>query len=422
MAGFRIALERKGSRKYVKVSCPVRYGVYTEIEYEDFLFQYNRNGEIKYIVGRGPGWTHPAEWLKRTLGNNWVYYSTGNYYTGVVDLFGEYYLPCPDYPTNSLFKENPFDRKIVAEALQHWEDFNSFINGRFSRSKRAPKNNAEELFLSQAADNCSDLLQQKAAHLKRILKARIDVLPPDCRHADYDVLPLIIADGCLYNCSFCDIKSGRDLSCRTRDEIMEQLYGLKELLGPDLRNYNSVYLGLHDALAADPTDIVFAAEQAYEILEISKSYMQEPRLFLFASAESFLHQTNGFWHKLNRLPFYNYINLGLESFDEETLHYIKKPVAPEIMKEGFTKMLAVNRTYENIEVTANFLIGDDLPAGQYSSVVRYINEAAGGLTAKGCIYISPLKGSSNSRYLLKQFRDIKHRNRMETYLYLIQRL
>ena len=76
-------------------------------------FQFNLNGEVKYITGTGPDWPHPAEWLKRTIGNDWVYYSTGSYYTGVVDLFGEYYLPCPSYPTNTLFRENPFARDKV---------------------------------------------------------------------------------------------------------------------------------------------------------------------------------------------------------------------------------------------------------------------------------------------------------------------
>ncbi len=40
------------------------------------------------------------------MGNDWVYYSTGSYYTGVVDLFGEYYLPCP------LIQPTPCSGKI----------------------------------------------------------------------------------------------------------------------------------------------------------------------------------------------------------------------------------------------------------------------------------------------------------------------
>jgi hypothetical protein len=248
------------------------------------------------------------------------------------------------------------------------------------------------------------------------------VLPPDCRHVDYDVVPLMITDGCMYNCSFCEVKSGKDLSCRSRSEIEEQLFALQEFFRPDLPNFNSIYLGQHDALCAGPDDIVFAAEKAYAILDIKNSYMQEPRLFLFGSAESFLKMDACFWQGLNRLPFYAYVNIGLESFDDETLQFLKKPVNPALMLEAFKGMLAVNKKYENIEVTANFLLGEGLPGSHFPTLVGHIGEALKGVAGKGCIYISPLKGSQNTRELLNQFRAIKQKSRIQTFLYLIQRL
>ena len=124
---LKIKLNLTGSQKYTKASYPVRYGSYSEIEYGNFRYQFNKKGEVKYIAGTGPDWPHPAEWLKRTAGNDWVYYSTGSYYTGVVDLFGEYYLPCPAYPTNTLFKENPFVRQSVSSALQEFAEIGSHV-------------------------------------------------------------------------------------------------------------------------------------------------------------------------------------------------------------------------------------------------------------------------------------------------------
>jgi radical SAM superfamily enzyme YgiQ (UPF0313 family) len=234
---------------------------------------------------------------------------------------------------------------------------------------------------------------------------------------------VMITDGCLYNCSFCEIKTGLDLSCRTRKEIAEQLSGLKEFFGPDLVNYNSIFLGQHDALCATPDDIIFAAEKAYAVLGLDKSYMRGPRLFLFGSAESFLAKEEPFWRNLNKLPFHTYVNLGLESLDADTLRLLKKPVAPEVMRRGFTRMLQVNRNFENIEVSANFVLGDDLPREHIRSFTAYIEEAHQGKGAgKGCIYFSPLKGSQNTKELLGQFREIKQRSRMDTFLYLIQRL
>jgi len=418
---MKITLEREGSKKYTKTSYPVRYGHYSEIEYDAFRYQFNKNGEVKYITGTGPDWPHPAEWLKRTTGNDWVYYSTGSYYTGVVDLFGEYYMPCPAYPTNSLFKENPFARQSVAAALKTFDKFSRHILG-VNRKATGKEDKKLQEFLTLLGGNSRDYLRHRADRLHSIVKARISVLPPDCRHVDYDVIPLMINDGCMYNCSFCEVKSGMELSCRSRSEIEEQLYALKEFFGPDLLNYNSIYLGQHDALCAKADDIIFAAEQAYTILGIKNSYMQEPRLFLFGSAESFLKMETYFWRSLNRLPFYTYVNLGLESLDDETLEFLKKPVSSAAMKKAFKRMCEINKSCERIEVTGNFLLGEDLPGGHIPSLVAHMGEATPGVAGKGCIYLSPLKGSKNTKELLNQFRAIKQKSRIQTFLYLIQRL
>jgi len=418
---FKITLDREGAKKYAKVSCPIRYGHYSEIECSDFCLQFNRNGEVKYLVGKGQDWPHPAEWLKRTIGNDWIYYSTGSYYTGVVDLFGEYYLPCPAYPTNTLLREKPFGRQVVTKALEELGRIGPSLL-RLSEKISASEEKELKSFLILAGRNSSDQLRKKAEHLYRILKARISVLPPDCRHVDYDVIPVMVNDGCLYNCSFCEVKTGMELRCRSRQEIIEQLQALKEFFGADLSNYNSVYLGQHDALSANPDDIIFAAEQAYAILDIKNSYMQEPRLFLFGSAESFLDKDENFWKEMNRLPFYTYANIGLESFDDPTLQYLKKPVHSSVMQKAFKWIQKINKSFGNIEVTANILIGDDLPVSHIPVLTAHIDEAVKEATGKGCIYISPLKGSKNTKKLLDQFRSIKQKSRTQTFLYLIQRL
>ncbi len=418
MDNLKVTLRQAGSARYMKASYPVRYGLFSAVENDSFLFLFNLNGEVKYITGKGADWPHPAEWLKRTHGNDWVYYSSGSYYTGVVDLFGEFYLPCPAYPSNSLFKENPFGRQGVRSAIAAIE--------RLGESLPAGSDNKVDRevgeFLALVRSNSPAHLQQRAGLLHRILQARVSVLPPDTRHADYDVIPLMIAEGCLYNCSFCEIKTGMELTSRTRLEIVDQLESLKEYFGDDLQNYNSIYLGQHDALAAHPDDIIFAAEQGFRILEIGKSYMKEPKLFLFGSAESFLDKNDDFWRRLNRLPFYTYINLGFESFDAATLELLKKPVGVPEMQRAFRKMLGVNRDYEHIEITGNFVLGDKLPAGHVPALLAYLDETLTGTAAKGAIYMSPLKGSRNTKDLLEQFRTIKQKSRMQAYLYLIQRL
>ena len=48
-----ITLDKEGSREFSKVSFPIRYGCFSEIKTPDTIFQFNLNGEIKYIQGLG---------------------------------------------------------------------------------------------------------------------------------------------------------------------------------------------------------------------------------------------------------------------------------------------------------------------------------------------------------------------------------
>jgi hypothetical protein len=419
---MRISLDKEGAKTYSKTSYPIRYGRYAEIDYDGYILQCNLNGEIKHITGTGPDWPHPAEWLKRTIGNDWVYYSTGSYYAGTVDLFGEFYMPCPAYFTNSIFREDPFRLDGVQEAMKKRDQL-VVEAGKLARGKKGCDPNADlQNFLDRLGRQSNRYLQQKADSLHRILQGRVSVLPPDCRHVDYDVMPVLLSHGCLYNCAFCLVKTGLNFESRSRENITQQLQGLREFFGADIENYNSVFLGQHDALASAPDDILFAAEKAYDLLGVNRSYMRNPRLFLFGSADSFLHTDDRFFTKLNRLPYYTYINLGLESFDPKTLEVLKKPVAADRTKSAFNRMLDINRQYEHIEITANFLLGEDLPASHATSLIHQLSKIKECSAGKGCVYISPLQGSQKKRELLNQFRDIKQKSAMETLLYLIQRV
>jgi hypothetical protein len=73
-------------------------------------------------------------------------------------------------------------------------------------------------------------------------------------------------------------------------------------------------------------------------------------------------------------------------------------------------------------VTANFILGEQLKPGHIASLVKNIGPSSGTPKGKGCIYISPLKGTVDTKGVLEQFKSIKLKSRMETFLYLIQRL
>jgi len=73
-----ISVEKQDPVKISKASFPLRYGKYSEIKTSEYEFRFNLNGEIKFIRGLNVNWSHPAEQLKRTDGNDWVYYSVGD--------------------------------------------------------------------------------------------------------------------------------------------------------------------------------------------------------------------------------------------------------------------------------------------------------------------------------------------------------
>ena len=116
---FNFTLNKKGADLYTKVSFPVKYGVFSEFETKDYIFQFNLNNEIRQAKLKTSEWINPQEWLKRTVANDWIYYSTGGY-TGVFESIGEYYLPNLMYETNSLIGGKPFTYKPIKTLLSSW--------------------------------------------------------------------------------------------------------------------------------------------------------------------------------------------------------------------------------------------------------------------------------------------------------------
>ena len=376
--GFSIILDKEGAREYSKVSYPIRYGRFAEIKTPDNIFQFGLNGEIKYIQGCSPGWPHPAEWLKRTAGNDWIYYSAGDY-KDVYDLFGEYYLPCLSYPSNSILGGNPFDDPAVKSAMRSWQEsereIKILISGSIPQSLRD--------FLIRVAENDAKALVLRSQELHHLIGGQVTVLPPDTRHVDYEVIPIIVADGCLYHCGFCRVKTGQDYLPRTQENILEQIKNLKRFYARDLSNYNAIFLGQHDALRVGQELLEFTAINAYELFEFERSYMKGARLFLFGSADSMIHSEEALFEFLNSLPFSIYLNIGLESADPTTLAALKKPVGVETVREAFARMLDINRRYEKIEVTANFVLGEDLPPSHFTSFLELTKTDWIAFTTKG---------------------------------------
>ncbi len=414
---LEITIDRQGATRFAKVSYPIRYGRYDEIKTPDYLFQFNLNGQIKHISGLNGNWPHPAEWLKRTDGNDWVYYSTGGY-RGVLALLGEYYRPCLSYPSNSIWEYDPFADPRVGQAPEALAALQADLE---SLLKEGLPDRLKP-FCERIVCHDRASLQSASDKLHAIIGGKISVLPPDTRHVDYDVIPVMIADGCLYQCTFCSVKTRQAFRVRSRQDIRQQILDLRDFYGAGLRNYNALFLGNHDALAAGKELIILAATAAYDAFEFETAFMKDPNLFLFGSVDSLLTADKTLFESLNRLPLNTFINIGLESADPATLEYLNKPLAGSKIEAAFQQMLDINRRYPKIEITVNFVMGDRLPTGHYRAIIELIRDRLDGFYNKGAVYLSPLMSAQRSPEILSTFVKIKNLSRLPVYLYLIQRL
>jgi hypothetical protein len=412
----RIRLFRVGSDRYQKVSYPIRCGIYSEVETEEAILHFNLNHEIIRLIGQGKGWPHPQEWLKRTVGNDWIYYSTGGY-TGVFETTGEYYLPNLPYLTNKYMGGNPFANPFVDSLIRKWHPILENVRGRIDSFPAEIQD-----FVDAALTNCPTTLSTKADEFAAICKGRVSVLPPDTRHVDYNVIPVTVTRGCLHKCRFCRVKNETPFSSGTRSEISAQIEQLRTLYDRDLANYNSIFLGDHDGLLADPEVLIFAIEEAQRKLHLGRSTINGTNYFLFGSASALLCTPQSLFSRLEKSPGKVYINIGLESADQETLDYLGKPLDSGKVVETFDLIQDINRAYANIEISANFVIGDNLSQNHYDSLLSLIRDRIPRTRSKGCVYLSPLEGGDVSRLRLFEFYRLKRLSRLPLFLYLIQRL
>ncbi len=410
-----IKVNKKGSKVYKKVSYPLRVGIYSEIETKDYIFQYDLNGEIKYIQGK-TNWPHPLEWLKRTKTNRWVYYFAGEY-NDVFDAIGEYYLPCFQYQTNTLWKRDPFEDEEVKRALEYWRGF-------YEQLYKINIDVFEEdvrKFLKKVKRANPSYLEKRAEELYSIIRTKINVLPPDTRHVDYECIPLIISDGCVYGCKFCMVKSQKSFKERDWQDVKLQIKKLKNFYSEDLVNYNAIFLGENDGLNSSFNFLLDSVMTAYKEFNFENSYLKGSYLFIFGSVKSFMKLKDKELEELNVSPFYTYINIGLESPDPDTLKMIGKPLSESEVKECFLRILEVNKKFLNIEVSVNFLFDFSFPNTHFDSIERLLQDLVDRPYSKGCVYLSPLNIPKSPKKMLRFFKNFKRKSKLPMYLYIIQK-
>jgi hypothetical protein len=415
-----VQVDKAGVGEYTRHSFAKPRGIYSEIKTPQFEFQFNLRGQIKSIRGLNSNWPHPFEMLKRTDGNDWIFCTVGKDSTdqGIISWYGEYYHPCLPYRSNSILKFDPFTDPQIMSALAAWYQLYADLAG--ITTEGLPE--SVKSFIDLVRGNDDNRLYEQSQKLNAIIGQRISVLPPDTRYVDYEVIPLIISDGCLYQCKFCCVKANQFFTPRTMEDIRRQIEQLKSFYSRDLKNYNALFLGNHDALCVQHELLLAAASEAIGSFELEAAAIKNPMLFLFGSVGSLLNAKNLLFERLNELPVHTYINIGFESVDAATLADIKKPVDTAQVRDAFEKMLEINRSYQKIELTGNFLIGDQMTMDHYTSMGELLSGISDADCRKGSIYLSPLINNRTKGTLLKTFSDIKKHSRLPLYMYLIQRL
>jgi len=438
--GFRITLNKQGENAYIKQRRPVIYGVHSEIMTDTAILHFNKNNEIVRAEGRGADWPSDLDFLKRTAGNDWVYYSSGGYtgardtlsgetfsapvsfrnpspYSEVYKMLGEYYLPNLPYDSNSILEGVPFNSRHIKYLIETWYSEVEIVCEQ--ASSLPPEFQA---FLTEAGRNSPDRLQRKAEQLFDVCGGRQSVLPPDTRHVDYNVIPLNITRGCLYKCSFCQVKNKSTFSTATRAEIDEQLLNLLTIYDRDICNYNALFLGEHDALNAPDDILLYAIKQAIDRLGLTRSYMRGGNIFLFGSVASFMGKEERLFSLLSKLDVNFYINIGLESADQATLDHLGKPLKSEQVIDCFERMQHMNRKFENVEFTANFVLDEGLPDGHIPAFLDLVGNNGCAPSPKGTVYLSPLCFTPPSARSLFEVSQLKALSNYPTFLYLIQQL
>ena len=414
--GCTVTLYKAGADQYHKVSYPSRTGIYHEIDTDTFQLHFNLNDEIIRARAKTPDWPHPHEWLKRTIGNDWIYYSTGGY-TGVFETTGEYYLPNLPYPTNNYLGGTPFTNRVVSDLINHWHDYLH----KLSREIVSPPDQVVK-FINSALSKSDSYLQEKAEKLASVTNGKISVLPPDTRHVDYNVIPLKVSEGCLYKCGFCRVKNDKIFRVISESRRNTDIDQITSIFDRDLVNYNSFFLGEHDALMSGPRVILETIQLLIDKLVFRSSFFSNNCLFLFGSVPSLLETPVDFFRELDSLPFQSYINIGLESADQETLKKIGKPLLVRDIVAAFDRCQEINAKCSSVEMTVNFILDDTLSKNHYDSMLDLVRGRLANPRAKGSVYLSPLSFDGPARSKLFHFYKLKTMSRLPMFLYTIQRL
>ncbi len=412
-----ITIYHKGRNRFSPVTYPSFEGIKHQIEYKGYRFIFDLTGEIKYILNTNVhNWPDPLARIKRTIANEWVVYLSYGY-EDIYALTGVYYIPVRerlDYVP--IVFDSPFKSKWFKDSIDCFYELIGFL----PNCCKDISLDISNIILKIINANKNLELKRKAHIFHHLISGTVPILPPDTVFVDYNVIPILISDGCLYNCKFCCLKTGNEWRQRTKSEITTQIKRLKEFFSEDIINYPAIFLGQNDALASSPELILETATIGFESL-LKDSIFIEKSLYIFASTTSLLNAPSWLFKELNKIGYKNiYINCGIESFEQEVLNLIGKPISNKETNEAYKLALDINRDTTCIEISFNLLISKNFPLKHIKTLYEKITFPTFKLP-KGAIYISPILGE---QYSLRDLKDIifklKANSKWDINLYLMQ--
>ncbi len=364
-----IRTNKQGQKECGNFSFSARPARYHHVETQDVTIHFSLAWRPIFLQGK-KDWPNPAEWLKISLSGRPLYYSSLGY-GNLTSLFHQFYVP---FELDGQYDSNTNN-----------------INERLAAKRALTKMKA--LASDFVESECNDPLWRKAigrlefwnhfsiVQFPLLLRAQVKVLPPDCMRCDYDVFPIILATGCLYNCGFCRFKDGTDHSPRTKMEIESQTDRLLHILRDERTMFKGVFLGNQDALGVSDELIFYAIALVREKMPWIKN------VFLFASADSFLNKGMSFFSHLEESGLNYFINVGIESVDEATLALLKKPVAKDVVMAAWHFINLINQKFPRLEISLNILVNQGLPRSHWADLFELLHEEKP--FPKGTIYLVP---------------------------------
>jgi hypothetical protein len=221
----------------------------------------------------------------------------------------------------------------------------------------------------------------------------VGILPPD----QYISVVLQLTEGCSFNkCTFCNFYRDRPFVIKTPAAFEKHIIDVKNFLGMGLSLRRTIFLGDANALVVPTQKLISLIELIHPHLDVEKL----GGIFAFLDGFSGDRKSVSDYERLKELGL-NKIYIGLESGNNQLLHYLNKPGSAE---DALNAVRTIKASGISVGIIVLLGAGGTLYARSHiSDTVRIINQM--NLDADDLVYFSELIESEGLEYSQKAFSD-----------------